>query len=100
MEEAAYSPRRIAVAGGVLTAGLLFGIVLFAMFRWSPYYWQWLAYHNALVAGVIIYLLLGTSEANGAEPERPRIVPRPPVITITRRVRPREPKMAYAVQGK
>ena len=42
--------------------GLLFGLVLSSLFRWSPYYWQWLAYHNGLVAAVITYLLTSASE--------------------------------------
>ena len=42
--------------------GLLVGLVLSSLFRWSPYYWQWLAYHNGLVAAVITYLLVSTSD--------------------------------------
>jgi hypothetical protein len=57
------SARRFAVAGAVLVAGLLLGFVLAGIFRWSPFYWQWLAYHNGLVACVIIYLLM--SDATG-----------------------------------
>ena len=60
------SSRRFAVAGATLAGGLVFGFVLSSMFRWSPYYWQWLAYHNGLVAAVITYLLVWTSD------ERPR----------------------------
>jgi hypothetical protein len=56
------SPRRFAVAGAALFAGLVFGMFLSATFRWSPFYWQWLAYHNGLVAGVLIYLLLSDPE--------------------------------------
>ena len=52
------SSRQFAVAGAALAGGLVFGFVLSSLFRWSPYYWQWLAYHNGLVAAVITYLLL------------------------------------------
>jgi hypothetical protein len=57
---------RFAVAGAALAGGLVFGFVLSSLFRWSPYYWQWLAYHNGLVAAVITYLLVWASD------ERPR----------------------------
>ena len=60
------SSRRFAVAGAALAGGLVFGFVLSSLFRWSPYYWQWLAYHNGLVAAVITYLLVWASD------ERPR----------------------------
>ena len=60
------SSRRFAVAGVALAGGLVFGFVLSSLFRWSPYYWQWLAYHNGLVAAVITYLLVWASD------ERPR----------------------------
>jgi len=56
------SSRRFAIAGAVLVGGLLFGFVLSGLFRWSPYYWQWLAYHNGLVAAVITYLLVSASD--------------------------------------
>src|SRR5438552_2146828 len=52
--------------GVALAGGLVFGFVLSSLFRWSPYYWQWLAYHNGLVAAVITYLLVWASD------ERPR----------------------------
>ena len=71
MESEDLSPRRFAVAGGLLLAGLLFGVALSATFRWSPYYWQWLAYHNTLVACVIIYVLLGTAAPESPRRERP-----------------------------
>jgi len=60
------SSRRFAAAGVALAGGLVFGFVLSSLFRWSPYYWQWLAYHNGLVAAVITYLLVWASD------ERPR----------------------------
>src|SRR2546427_157354 len=56
------SSRRFAAAGAVLVGGLLFGLVLSSLFRWSPYYWQWLAYHNGLVAAVITYLLTSATD--------------------------------------
>jgi predicted MFS family arabinose efflux permease len=52
------SPRRLTVAGAVLVTGLLVGVILSGTFGWSPYFWQWLGYHNALIVCVIIYLLL------------------------------------------
>ena len=54
------STRRFAAAGAALVGGLVFGFFLSSLFRWSPYYWQWLAYHNGLVAAVITYLLVST----------------------------------------
>ena len=63
-------PRRFAVAGVVLFLGLVFGVFLGAIFRWAPYYWQWLSYTNALVACVLIYILLPAGE-------KPRPVPPP-----------------------
>src|SRR5256885_16412183 len=56
------SSRRFAVAGAALASGLVFGFVLSSVFRWSPYYWQWLAYHNGLVPDVFTYLLVWASD--------------------------------------
>ena len=67
------SSRRFAAAGAALAGGLVFGFVLSTLFRWSTYYWQWLAYHNGLVAAVITYLLVWASD----ESPRPRKIRRP-----------------------
>jgi len=64
-------PHRFAVAGAVLLAGLVVGMFLAATFRWQPYFWEWLAYHNGLVAAVLIYLLLSES----VEPSRRAVPP-------------------------
>jgi len=70
-------PSRFAVAGAVLFAGLVVGMFLSATFRWQPYFWQWLAYHNGLVAAVLIYLLL----SEDGEPS-PRAIP--PALVLPR----------------
>ena len=68
------TPRQLGVAGAILFAGLLLGMFLSATFRWQPYFWEWLAYHNGLVAAVLIYVLL----SDVGRPA-PRAVP-PPLI--------------------
>ena len=70
------SSRRFAAAGAVLVGGLLFGLILSSLFRWSPYYWQWLAYHNGLVAAVITYVLISASD------DRPRRTMRRPIARV------------------
>ena len=66
---------RFAVAGAALGGGFLLGFWLTQTFRWAPYFWQWLAYHNALVVAVLIYLLWPASPREH-EP-RPSILVRP-----------------------
>ena len=66
---------RFAVAGAALGGGFLLGFWLTQTFRWAPYFWQWLAYHNALVVAVLIYLLWPASPREH-EP-RPSILSRP-----------------------
>jgi len=73
------SSRRFAAAGAALAGGLVFGFVLSTLFRWSPYYWQWLAYHNGLVAAVITYLLVWASDES---PRRRRIRRPAPEVRI------------------
>ena len=73
------SSRRFAVAGAALAGGLVFGFALSSLFRWSPYYWQWLAYHNGLVAAVITYLLVWASDEG---PRRRRIRRPAPEVRI------------------
>src|SRR5207237_379993 len=75
-------PHRFAVAGAVLLAGLVVGMFLAATFRWQPYFWEWLAYHNGLVAAVLIYLLLSEK----VEPSR-RAVPPDLVLPAVRATR-------------
>jgi len=70
------SSRRFAAAGAVLVGGLLVGLVLSSLFRWSPYYWQWLAYHNGLVAAVITYVLMSATD------DAPRSRVRPPTAQV------------------
>src|SRR5256886_6499293 len=70
------SSRRFAAAGAVLVGGLLVGLVLSSLFRWSPYYWQWLAYHNGLVAAVITYVLMSATD------DAPRSRGRPPTAQV------------------
>ena len=67
--------RRFAVAGITIAGGIVLGFVLTQTFRWAPYFWQWLAYHNALVVAVLIYLLWPSSPREDAP--RPSILTRP-----------------------
>jgi hypothetical protein len=63
------SSRRLIIAAVGVVFGLLFGVVLGVTFRWYPYFWQWLAYHNGLIVAVLIYLMLPSRE--GPPPEEP-----------------------------
>ena len=66
---------RFPVAGAALAGGFLLGFWLTQTFRWAPYFWQWLAYTNALVVAVLIYLLWPASPREDAP--RPSILTRP-----------------------
>jgi len=68
---------RFSIAGAALAGGFLLGFWLTLTFRWAPYYWQWLAYHNAVVVAVLIYLLWPATPRKD-EP-RPSILMRPAV---------------------
>src|SRR2546430_1801638 len=70
------SSRRFAAAGAVLVGGLLFGLVLSSLFRWSPYYWQWLAYNNGPVAAVLTDVLMSATD------DAPRSRGRPPTAQV------------------
>lgn len=71
MESEGVVPHRYVVAGTILVAGFLFGLVLVGMFRWYPYFWQWIAYHNGLAVVVFIYLLLASDRAEPPIEGRP-----------------------------
>src|SRR5204863_514266 len=70
---------RVAIAVTLLLAGIAVVVALNVAFRWSPYYWQWLAYHNGLVAAVITYLLVWASDES---PRRRRIRRPAPEVRI------------------
>ena len=92
VEEA--SPRRFAVVGTMFAGGLFLGVFLATRFGWSPYYWQWLVYHNALVVGVVLYLILSAAwerppphvRVRAAQPQRrPERIRKAEPILSTRR---------------
>jgi hypothetical protein len=80
--------RRLPVAAVGVFGGLLFGVALAVTFRWYPYYWQWLAYHNGLVVAVLMYLMFPSrgwhpleEASDGPDtPPPPRIVWGSPIV--------------------
>lgn len=67
--------RRFTVASVALAGGFLLGFVLSGSYRWAPYFWQWLAYHNAVIVAILIYLVWPTSPREDGP--RPSILMRP-----------------------
>jgi hypothetical protein len=61
--------RRLVAAGAALVGGLFLGAWFTLRFEWYPTSWQWLAYHNGLVALASIYVLL--PEGSDEMPEAP-----------------------------
>jgi hypothetical protein len=70
--------RRLIVAAFGVVGGLIVGVLLSVTFRWYPYFWQWLAYHNGLVVAVLIYLMLPSREWQPSEEAMDEIDLAPP----------------------
>jgi len=80
------SSRRLIIAAVGVVFGLLFGVVLGVTFRWYPYFWQWLAYHNGLIVAVLIYLMLPSREGLPMEEpvEKVDVAPPPRIVSGSR----------------